>query len=377
MRGTLARLVAVLLFAAACGPGGGAAPSEPRGSAPAAGGSQSGSGPASAPSAAATPTAASAAGGDASSAIQVAPTRVRVAHTVVSGSVAPFWLAKDKGFWQQHGLDVDLTLISGTPTAMAALMAGEIDFSTGAAEAVLSVQAQNPEVVAIANSSAAPTHRMVVTPDIQRIEDLRGKRMGVFQVGDGNYVLLSKVLAKYGMNAERDVTWVGVGGGNFSGLVSALSAGAIDGTLFPPPNDLPAIKAGGQVLFNLADMDLPYAGLPSYTMRRTIEQRRPVVAAFLAGIVDGIRLFKSDPEQAKEALRTRGGMTDPEVVDWTYEVYRGKPMAERPFVSVAGMQAVLDALLESEPVLRQVQLNRAIDNSVLEDLDRKGYLPPP
>jgi hypothetical protein len=85
-------------------------------------------------------------------------------------------------------------------------------------------------VVAIVNSSAAPTHRMVVTPDIQRIEDLRGKRMGVFQVGDGNYVLLSKVLAKYGMNPERDVVWAGVGGGNFSGLVSALAAGAIDGT---------------------------------------------------------------------------------------------------------------------------------------------------
>ena len=203
---------------------------------------------------------------------------------------------------------------------MAALMAGEIDFSTGAAEAVLAVQAQNPDVVAIVNSSAAPTHRMVVTPEIQRIEDLRGKRMGVFQVGDGNYVLLSKVLAKYGMNPERDVIWAGVGGGNFSGLVSALSAGGIDGTLFPPPNDLPAIKAGGHVLFNLADMDLPYAGLPSYTMRRTIEQKRPVVEAFVAGIVDGVRLYKSDPEQAKAALRQRGGMADAETVDWTYEV---------------------------------------------------------
>jgi hypothetical protein len=131
------------------------------------------------------------------------------------------------------------------------------------------------------------------------------------------------------------------------------------------------------VLFNLADMDLPYAGLPSYTMRRTIEQRRPVVEAFVAGIVDGVRLFKSDPEQAKAALRQRGGMTDPETVDWTYEVYRGKPMAERPFVNVAGMQSVLDALIESEPVLRQVRLDRAIDNSVLEELDRKGYLPKP
>jgi len=368
VRLTIARLVALLLCAAACGRAGETAPSAQPASAPAAAPS--------APSAAPAPPSDAASGGPRAT-IQVPPTRVRAAYTVVTGSVVPIWLAMDSGLWQKHGLDVDLTLISGTPTAMAALMAGEIDYSTGAAEAVLAVQAQNPDVVAILNSSAAPTHRMVVTPEIQRIEDLRGKRMGVFQVGDGNYVLLSKVLAKFGMNPERDVVWASVGGGNFSGLVSALSAGAIDGTLFPPPNDLPAIKAGGHVLFNLADMDLPYAGLPNYTLRRTIEQQRPVVEAYLAGIVDGIRLFKSDPEQAKEALRRRGGMTDPETVDWTYEVYRGKPMADRPFVNVAGMQSVLDSLVESEPVLRQVQLDRAIDNSVLDDLDRKGYLPPP
>jgi NitT/TauT family transport system substrate-binding protein len=367
--GPVVRLALVLMFAAACARGGGSAPSGAPAAAPPAGPSQ--------PAADAAGAMGAAAGGAESTTIQVPPTRVRAAHTVVSGNIAPLWLASDHGLWKQHGLDVELSLISGSPTAMAALMAGEIDFSTAAAEAALSVQAQNPEVVAVLNSSAAPTHRMVVTPDIQRIEELRGKRMGVFQVGDGNYVLLSKVLAKYGMNPERDVTWVGVGGGNFSGLVSALTAGAIDGTLFPPPNDLPAIKAGGHVLFNLADMDLPYAGLPMYTMRRTIDQRRPVVEAFLAGIVDGIRLYKSDPEQAKEALRLHAGMTDAETVDWTYEVYRGKPMAERPFVSVAGLQSVLDALVESEPALRQVQLDKAIDNSVLEELDRKGYLAKP
>jgi NitT/TauT family transport system substrate-binding protein len=358
----------LVLLAAACARGGESAPSAPA-AAP--------RGAAGQPAASGAPVATPAANGTASATIQVPPTRVRAAYTVVTGGIAPIWLAMDQGLWQQHGLDVDLMLISGTPTAMAALMAGEVDFSTGAAEAVLGVQAQNPDVVAVLNSSAAPAHRMIVTPDVQRIEDLRGKRMGVFQVGDGNYVLISKVLAKYGMNPERDVAWIGVGGGNMSGLVSALAAGAIDGTLLPPPNDLPGIKAGGHVLFALADMDLPYAGLPEYTMRRTIEQRRPVVEAFLAGIVDGIRLYKADPEQAKEALRQRGGMTDAETVDWTYEAYRSKAIADRPLVSQEAFQSVLDSLVESEPVLRQVQLDKAIDNSVLDDLNRKGYLPRP
>src|SRR5215211_6169860 len=50
-------------------------------------------------------------------AFQVPPTKLRAAFSVLTGGVAPLWLALDEGLWQQHGLDVDLTLISGTPVA--------------------------------------------------------------------------------------------------------------------------------------------------------------------------------------------------------------------------------------------------------------------
>src|SRR4051812_1726728 len=106
----------VLLFAAACARGGDVAPGVSAPGAPAPVGGSAGDAPAAAAS-----TPASGAGGAAPAsgpgvAIQVPPTKVRVAYTVVTGGVAPIWLAADNGLWAQHGLDVDLTLISGTPT---------------------------------------------------------------------------------------------------------------------------------------------------------------------------------------------------------------------------------------------------------------------
>jgi ABC-type nitrate/sulfonate/bicarbonate transport system substrate-binding protein len=228
-------------------------------------------------------------------------------------------------------------------------------------------------VVGVLNTSVASAHRLVVAPDIGRVEDLRGRRIGVFTLGDGNYALMSKALIKFGFHPDRDVIWTPVGGGNMGGFVTGLAAGAIDAALLTPPTDLPAIRNGGKVLFELADLELPSAGLPVYTLRRTLEQRRPVVEAFAAGIVDGVRLFKADPALGKDVLARWTGIADPEAVDWTYEAYRGNRISDRPFLDIAQTRAVMEVLATDQPELRQVQLERVLDNSVLEDLERRGY----
>src|SRR5438105_2140019 len=123
--------------------------------------------------------------------VAVPATAVRASYSIMSGSVGPYWVAQEAGLWQQHGLEVDLSLISGAPTSMAALMAGDTSFAIAAGDAVLAVQAQNPDVVAILNTSVGSTHRLMVAPDIRQPADLRGRRVGVNSIGDGSYTLLS------------------------------------------------------------------------------------------------------------------------------------------------------------------------------------------
>jgi NitT/TauT family transport system substrate-binding protein len=217
----------------------------------------------------------------------------------------------------------------------------------------------------------------MVAPDIQRPEDLRGRRVGVNSIGDGSYALLSKAFPHIGIDPTRDVIWTAVGGGNAASYVAGLAAGSLDAAPLTPPNDLAAERQGAHALLALADLDLPTAGLPAFTMRRTIEQQRTVVEAFVAGVVDGVRRFKADPALAKAVLAQKAGSSDAELVDWTYTVYGGQHSTERPFVDRAKVQAVVDDLAASQPELREVPLDRTIDTSILEELDGKGYLPRP
>src|SRR5689334_21047686 len=177
-------------------------------------------------------------------AVVVPPTSVRASYSIMSGSLGPYWLAEAAGLWKQHGLDVELSLISGAPTSMAALMAGETRFAIAAGDSVLGVQAQNPDVVTILNTSVGGTHQLMVVPDVQRPEDLRGRRVGVNSIGDGSYTLLSKAFRHLGLDPTRDVVWTAMGGGNAASYVMGLSVGSIDAAPLTPPNDLLAERQG-------------------------------------------------------------------------------------------------------------------------------------
>ena len=328
---------------------------------------------ASQPAAAAPPAPAPPAAAPAVSPTAVALGRVSAAHSIVSTGITPLWLAEEQGLWQQHGLEVELTLISGGPPSAAALIAGEVRFIHIADETALTIQAREPDMVGVANYSAKQSQRLIVQPDVQRAEDLRGKRVGVFTIGDGVQAQWSKVLQRAGLSPERDVTWIAVGGGNQSGFVAALAAGAIDAALLLPPNDLPALKNGARVLGELADFNLPHPGLPTYVMRRTLESQRPTVEAYLKGMIDGVRLFYSDPQLAKEALSRRTGISDPDAIEAAYRAYSNGTFTDRPYVLLDNMRAAIDDVAPENPDVLQVQLDRAYDNSVLQDIERQGY----
>ncbi|HLH21600.1 MAG TPA: ABC transporter substrate-binding protein [Chloroflexota bacterium] len=298
---------------------------------------------------------------------------VRAAYAIASVGMTPLWLADELGLWKQHGLDVELMLISGTPASAAALIAGEVQFVHIAGESAFGVQAQEPDVVGIANYSVKAAQQFVTRPNITRPEDLRGKRIGAFTIGDGVYAQWRKALLYWGVDPDHEVTWISVGGGNQGAFIAGLAADSIDAAMLLPPNDLPALKNGARSLAKLSDLPLPSPGLPTYVMRRTLSERRPQAEAYLKGVMDGVRVFERDPQLAKEVLGRRTGISDPEAINAAYAGYQGGNFTDRPFIDFARMEASLTELAVENPEVQKVQLERAFDNSVLQALEGQGY----
>src|SRR5581483_6490106 len=126
------------------------------------------------------------------------------------GAILPLWMAKDAGFYEREGLDVEQIWIQGNP-ATAALIAGEIDALYCIPHNTISAIAGGAELLFVASIYNRMQYRIVAGAGIDKMEQLRGKIVGVARLQDVAHFYLRLALKRFGMS-DRDVQMAAVGG---------------------------------------------------------------------------------------------------------------------------------------------------------------------
>jgi NitT/TauT family transport system substrate-binding protein len=150
--------------------------------------------------------------------------RVQIGFATISPVIAPLWVAADRGFLAQEGLDPELVFIGSAPTLVASLIAREVPFASTAGTAVMSAVAGGAPLKILATVNNRSTYDLVARPGITRPEDLRGKRVGVQSIGGGIWMQALLALEHLGLEPVRDRLHVQVIG-PLPQLANALEAG--------------------------------------------------------------------------------------------------------------------------------------------------------
>jgi NitT/TauT family transport system substrate-binding protein len=103
-----------------------------------------------------------------------APQKLRVAYAAVTAAFSIPWIAKEAGIFQRHGLDVELVYIAAGSRAVQTLVGGSIDVAAIGGPAGVDAKLAGADTIYV----AIPVNRVIVftaAPQIQRVEDLRGK----------------------------------------------------------------------------------------------------------------------------------------------------------------------------------------------------------
>lgn len=138
----------------------------------------------------------------------------------------PSEIAKRRGFYDQEKLEVRKVTV-GVGIQVAALLAGELDYSTVASTtAVASVQGL--PIKTVMGWFDRPLHMLVAKPPTKRIAELKGKRVAVSAIGSRPHILVREAFRKSGLNPDKDATFLAVGGS--SDRLAALSRGTVDAT---------------------------------------------------------------------------------------------------------------------------------------------------
>lgn len=203
-----------------------------------------------------------------------------------------------KGFYKEEGLEVRKVAIR-TGLHVAALLAGELDYST-VTGIILSATLQGMPFRTVMGWFDRPLHILVARPNIKKISDLKGKRIAVSSFGSIPHVMLKEALAQNGMNPDRDVVVLAVGGSG--DRLAALAAGTVDAT----PLDVAYIqrteKLGFTNLLYLGDVvNLRLGGFAVTTdkMQRNPGQILRVVRATLKGV----RFLKNNRSETSAIMR--------------------------------------------------------------------------
>jgi NitT/TauT family transport system substrate-binding protein len=163
-----------------------------------------------------------------------------------------FYAAKEKGYFQEEGLDVEVILMSA-PIGIRALIAGDVDGSTVGGSALPPIFRGAPlRMVFI--SFDKPTHWLYAKPDIRTVKDLQGRKVAIDGLGGTLESLLRSVLEKNGLEGGRDVPFLTVG--TPPGRFAALTSGAVDASLFTFPLNFRAGEAGFRELVNFVKQDI-------------------------------------------------------------------------------------------------------------------------
>jgi NitT/TauT family transport system substrate-binding protein len=216
----------------------------------------------------------------------------------LGGSSSYFWVAYRSGSFERHGLKLKPIFIPGGVTALQSLLAKEVFIELTAGPAAIRAWARGAkEITFIGAVGTRLDYVIVAHPSVRNANDLKGKRVGVSQLGASPDFIARLGLKRLGLNPEKDVTIVPIG--SPGERWSALSAGHVQASLFQTPFTLRARKAGYIPLLDFAAQDFQYILSGVLTTRSFIRSDRDTVMNFMRGLADGMDFYRDDKNREK------------------------------------------------------------------------------
>ena len=209
------------------------------------------------------------------------------------------WLAKEAKIYEKHGLDVQLVLLRGSGQTSAALLGGSIFAAPVVLPTLMLADLSGADLINVAHTVSAVNSKLVVKPEIKRVEDMRGKRIANSSLGSLGDFLFKHILRKYGLDPIREVTWLAIG--TPPERLQALFSGVVDAIEASYPIDVQAERKGFRVLLD-ARKEVVYPSMSIVTRRKSIIEDRDTVMRMVRAHVEGIAYFKQNKEFSLRVL---------------------------------------------------------------------------
>lgn len=293
-----------------------------------------------------------------------------VGWSAVSALNAPYWVIKDGGFFKQEGLSADLIYIASSSTMAQAMLAGEVAISSANSQVVADIGLQGGDLVAMGAVINVVAFYVMAPPEIKRVEDLKGKPVGVTRFGASTDFGLRMLLTKYGLEAGRDVPILQIGG--MPEIAAALSKRSIYAAPMSYPMAYVAEQAGVRMLSNLAKEDIPFVHVGITTSRKFVKEHRAQAKAFIRAYSKAVHFMHTRKGETKAIFTRYTKITDPGMLEGSLQ-YAYDFVEKIPLVKPKAFQVTLEQIALKNPKAKQAKPEQFYDNSLVQELIDEGF----
>ena len=292
--------------------------------------------------------------------------------SAIAGSQAVPWITKEAGLFEKHGLDTTLIYLDGGSKAIQVLLSGEVPIVQGGGNSPVVARLRGGDVTIIAGVVNVLAYTLIVSPEIKKPEDLRGKKLAISRFGSNSDYATRKILVKWGLTPDKDVAIVQIPGGQPTRLASVQNK-QVAGLVAQPPVTVLARKARLNVLAEPSDFGAAYTNTPIVSTGAFIREHRDTVRRFSRALAEGIYVYKTQKDFAKRVIAKYMRITDADAVEDSYQFF-SPIVPAKPYPPLDGIKEVLLEVGEKDPKVRSANPEDFADLSFVKELDDNGFI---
>ena len=283
-------------------------------------------------------------------------------YSTVGAMAAGSWMAKEIGAYEKYGIDADMIYISSGPTTVQALLGGDVIGGIAATNAFIAAVLRGAPLISVLSTANRPYHRFWVQPEITRMEDLKGKTVGVTRFGSVTDNLTRMVLKKYGLENAVGVRQMGGTVEVSAAFQKKQIAGAVTSSLRVDASAQP------RLLLKLEDMGFQYSMDVVAHSRDDLKRFPHVVEGMVRAYTEGVAAIHFHKDRAYKAIAKYARLRDEKKIE---EIYQDSIMylEKTPRVEPEALDSILEFIGK-----KGAPLETFADNSMVDKMVREGFI---
>lgn len=226
--------------------------------------------------------------------------KLRISSATKTFGYGPLWVASQKGFFERHGLDVELVVIRASDVGIQALAGGSLEIAGSASDAPIAAIEKGLDLVIVGGIINGLSQSIMAAKKFKTYADLRGATFGAISLTSGVTFALRQVLKAKGLEYPRDYKLLVIGG--TPQTYAALLSGQIDAAALSLPVNYAAEEHGFNEIGRFVDVIPNYQLAALSTKRSWAEKNRPVLVRVMKAMAETMHWLYRNKEAGADLL---------------------------------------------------------------------------